>query len=363
MNNSKTKYEWINGIKGIACLIVATNHIHNLFPEVKLPSAICNGQFMVSVFILLSILLASMSIFKRLNNNENIGQYVVSRWISIFVPVLIIVFITLIGFHLGIFRWYNEAMSISHGGDPANNYSESLMNIKNAIKVAVLAPTVSQKQFVFTIWMLPSIFIGNMIAIVKCIVLRKMNIKKATVFIGILFLVEYFFVKDLLLILTTVGVYLGYILFYHEKYVMKINKSVIVNIFGLVLFIIGILVDSRIINSVKYIDLSVLGPIFIVLGIYLSGIMQKVLALPILSKLGTISMGVYYIHQPITTSLCCGLLLLLTNISNNLVTNYIIIYLVYYIVIILLGYVFDKLTRKVTDKLKKIVNNLMYSYK
>ena len=58
MNNSKTKYEWINGIKGIACLIVATNHIHNLFPEVKLPSAICNGQFMVSVFILLSILLS-----------------------------------------------------------------------------------------------------------------------------------------------------------------------------------------------------------------------------------------------------------------------------------------------------------------
>lgn len=66
----RKNYYWIDGLKGIACLIVATNHIYNLFPSSRIPALFYNGGFMVGIFILLSIILASISVFRRLDRGR-----------------------------------------------------------------------------------------------------------------------------------------------------------------------------------------------------------------------------------------------------------------------------------------------------
>lgn len=118
MISASVKYDWIDGLKGIACLIVATNHIHNLFPVVKLPLALYNGGIMVYVFVLLSIILSSVSIFRRIDGETpsiDCAKYIISRYICLFIPVLLIILITLCGYYFRAFDSYQSTMAVTGG--------------------------------------------------------------------------------------------------------------------------------------------------------------------------------------------------------------------------------------------------------
>ena len=80
-----TKIDYLNGLKGIACLIVACNHSAGAFfnssqSEWKsFPFAIFfNGTFMVSLFFLLSSFFVAFSFLKK-GSSEKLGQSVFLR--------------------------------------------------------------------------------------------------------------------------------------------------------------------------------------------------------------------------------------------------------------------------------------------
>lgn len=354
MISASVKYDWIDGLKGIACLIVATNHIHNLFPVVKLPLALYNGGIMVYVFVLLSIILSSVSIFRRIDGETpsiDCAKYIISRYICLFIPVLLIILITLCGYYFRAFDSYQSTMAVTGGYDPAVNYAPEIMTIKHALRVSLLAPVVGQNHIVFTIWMLPYIFTGNMVAMLKCNLVKNMKFKYATMFLVIVGCFEWFLRGDSIMLLSSVGVYIGYLLYFYQKYNNNITKNFIVSIVGILCLLIGIIAANGLIESSTNFDSRVFGAILIVVGVFLSKAVQTFFSMKPIVYLGKISMGIYYVHQPITTSFCCFAFMLLLN-TRTILFSSVITYVLFFVLIIILGYFFTKITNIFTNKVQ-----------
>lgn len=283
----------------------------------------------------------------------------ISRYVSLFLPVLVIILMVLCAYHFGSFSQFQNAMAITKGGDPSVNYSPEVMTLRHAIKVSLLAPVVGNSHFVFPIWMLPHIFWGNMTALIKCILVRHMNFKKMALFCAATGIFEWYLMDDPIRMLSSVGVFVGYILYYCEDKIQVISKTWLSNVIGIVFWTYSIISCEGLLKPIDKFDPATLGVILTVAGLVLSNVLQKVFSLKWLVQLGKISMGVYYVHQPLTTSFCCFLFLLLYRYGNITVSK-VGTYILFYVMILFAGFFYTKLTNILTNKVQARVTEFLF---
>ncbi|MGF6906994.1 acyltransferase family protein [Fusobacterium sp. PH5-44] len=355
------RFGYIDGLKGILCFIVAINHFQNLY---KLPlrhhiayATIFNGSYAVAVFLLLSNFFISLKIFK-IESIVEIKKMIIGRYLRVSLPVFFISLIILILYKLQLFSQYKNAVLITGGGDPALHFNS--INLFNVFINSFLRCLFKRSSdFTFVLWMLPYLFLGNLISIIIAVLIKSFDFIKAsliTIFTVYVLMINNF---HSLYLVAPLGVYFGYI----------INKGILKARLGYLLIMVGLYFifiphsHSKIelvFKSIKYYNPTVIhifSGFLLLLGLSTIKFLKKFLEIKFFLHLGKISLSIFLVHQLLTTSFCSIVFIKLVRYFS-LTNSKIILLILYILMTILLSSVFYSFVEQNCNKLvKKYLNN------
>lgn len=310
---------WIDGIRGMACLIVALNHFTNIFPSCRLPFAFRNGSMMVYLFCLISYYLAGMSTLKRLEDGQaqSLAKWLVRRYFRIALPIFIVCLAVLA---INYFRGFNQldAVRLMTGSAETNVSYGPEINLLNAIKTAIMAPLKIENDFCYPIWMLSYIFLGDVAVLLFEVVFSNISMGRASV-VGVLAAVILYKAFAPVYSLVPLGA-LAALLASREDPDGQRGVHIVVAIFAL---LCGLSIEANLFSHLGFGDCRssecyVLASILIFGSCLVMRPAQHILsAKPLAKMLGRDSMGIYFVHQPIIASIACSLYLTLLGWGFN----------------------------------------------
>lgn len=178
----KKRIEWLNGLKGLACMGVAIHH----FTLIYFPAAyggreaashlynidtwladapfnfFLNGNFWVFIFILLS----GYVVFRKVQqlDKKEIGEFIISRYLKLLFPVFLIEAIILAMSKMSIYPYHQDVIG---------EYSVWHLIYSAWYKVPVLG----DNSYIGAFGMLQYIFLGTFIAIIFAMLKEAVNSK------------------------------------------------------------------------------------------------------------------------------------------------------------------------------------------
>ncbi len=187
-------------------------------------------------------------------------------------------------------------------------------------------------EYIFTFWMLNRIVKGFLITLVASAIIKNKKLGEAC-FFSIIFIAIIYANYDIVYIMCPI---LSFMAFWFYK--RKSERKKCLDFFGKVTLIIGILFSFV---PGKYSFMYILGTILVIVGAVLENDKIKI---PIrkLSYLSKISTEVYFIHQPITTTVCAAMFLVLNKIDILSMNKKVIILTVLYFLILFIACYFIK---------------------
>lgn len=358
------KDQSLEGLKGIACLIVAYNHFYNLFGKdeeisltiTKIFNPFINGSYMVYIFIGLSFYFVALKIYK--SSEMNYGIFAINKYLRLVLPIFFLCLTIFFLNKIGIFNSLSKALELSGGGDNAINY-ESANKVRNVLWVPFAKCLFTAvTDFAFPIWMIHYIFLGAFITIIISLVLKDMNlwlsmIVAAGVWFCMIFYVNTFYS------LAPIFAFIAYIS-YNFGF-MSLNK----NHLGRMIFLIGFSV-----NYISFIPIHFsilqkeiilnLGAACIVGGVLCDSEIRKILSMHPIAFLGEISFEIYLVHQPITTSIMAYLYIAQYSLSSRV--RSIIMIIEYLVLIIVTGLIWKYSIRKFCIQIQNLIITLLKKY-
>lgn len=356
-------YDWVDGMKGVACTVVCLNHFNNVVP-LGLPLILVNGQLMVWLFVQLSCFLSALSLFAREGSCSDCcaaeGKWVFKRYVSLFIPVLGICFIVIIANGLGMFGAFDCVCDLTGGGSPSTHYGEEI-NLGNAVKVALLAPLKQEDDFCFPIWMLHHIFLGNIICMLVVNLTRPMKMSGASIVCICLTPILYKGI-DPIYALAPLSV-LAARISAETKFEDRVENQGAYEIPSLIMLLISVsigcgIIDNLDIGLISTSSFALLIGSISLFGAFWSGrLLRKMISILLLrSYIGRKSMGIYYVHQPILSSITCWAYLFLSDIGFEGIILKLCILIFYFGATLLFAGLFSKMT----ENLNKIAVNRVY---
>lgn len=208
--------KYLDGVKGIACFIVAMNHFSNLylinmnnkwFPYIR--TALTNGGYMVYIFCGLSFFLASLIYFNK-SDSYDLGKSAMKRYCKLVLPIFFLCFIIFILNKLGAFQIYYDAMGITKLGDKAINYHIDY-SLRQLITVPFFNVVFKQtNDFTFVLWMIYHIFLGYFWSVLVSMIIKNRKVLQATAMIIFIVIISFHFFNTFVL-LSTICVYIAYL--------------------------------------------------------------------------------------------------------------------------------------------------------
>lgn len=340
----RSKIYTLSAAKGIACSIVAANHYFNLYP-VSLPVPLLyfkkwfsNGSYMVYLFLAISYFLASLKYYQT--EHMNIGRESLIRYLRLVLPIIILYTIVYFLHRLGLFNKLEYALAISGGGDKAIDYSKIPppgVMYKTALFRTLIKSTA---DFVFPLWMIYAVFIGNIVTWLFCGIYVSLKNLKSRVSVSILFIllvqqIDFFYV------LCVLASCLAYACCQDIK--MPRMLTIFCILFGIAA---GFHRGRTSLDKWIY----VVGSTALLFACIHSQILNTLCRCRLPLILEKLSFPIYLIHQPVTTSFCAYLYLYLNTTSLNIGLQNAVLFLAYLFLIILLAIIWLKAVQPLIEK-------------
>lgn len=384
--NKNNHIQWLDGIRGVACLGVAVHHfLLGFFPATyrgdiyptKLKNidtflsdsvlgVIFNGNFYVCLFCCISGLVLSYTVM-QMERKENIAKTFFKRYLRLAFPVLILSFIVSGMMHLhmftnGNFSAYSEAPLL-------DGYYNTVLPWREVPYVALVGIWLEGNTTISPVfWMLQSLFEGSVFVIILGIISWGMNRKLV---IPVYLLIALAFLNDFSLCFIF-GAILAYIMQNFEisgsfKPAIPLGGACIV----LGLFLGGYPTEMYPTNYYQvlagrlpyFIHASrfyhMIGAALLIFGIMLCANVQRLLSARILLSLGKISYAVYLVHMPIICSFSTSFFKWLYVRNSNYAVVAGITFLLTIILILCCAAIFYYIVEKTCTK---IINFIMKQY-
>ena len=190
----KDRIEWIDGLKGIACLLILTHHYlvgflpaiyygrfvqshfkYDVFLSQSVLSFPIVGNFWVFVFCLLSgFIITILSSTK--NNIYNTFCKIVKRYIHFAIPLL---FISILVYIFNKYNLFTNVRIANITGSPwLRSFYTQKISLFNYIKIALIDTLFYGSDKISTaFWMLKYMFLGSILTYLICLIFNKINKK------------------------------------------------------------------------------------------------------------------------------------------------------------------------------------------
>ena len=226
MLKNNERLEYIDGLKGILCMIVALNHFQNLY---KLPfkstfmyKTLFNGTYAVVIFLLISNFFMAKHA-SNISTCESLKNSILKRYFKMSFPIFIVSSFILVVYSLGGFNNFQAAMEITGGYDPALHFKG--IEFSNLFLNSFFRCLFKRSSdFTFVLWMVVYLFLGNLMTLLISIIAKKTNFFLTTslcAFFTTVIVYNYF---HTLLLTAPFGFYLYYIM---SKFKIEKPQSII----------------------------------------------------------------------------------------------------------------------------------------
>lgn len=341
MTSANNRLGWVDGAKGLSAIIVVLCHTLVTIDGVGITTSfrptithnLWDGNFAVSVFIILSTILICHSI--EMHRDQLMSRYrylVLKRYFRLLIPVGTVILIMYFANLLGLF--YAEEYGIKTGNQWLTGITESLLHLPGVI---LFAPLGGAYTILRVTWMLPYVCLGTMWVVVLDLLLSNRQLYSQLI---LLFFCTYIAWKcDFYY----VNVVFGYALYNFMKDISTVLllKYVMGGV-GLFLFVISdyvVLTDEgNMIRAICFVTMLVT-----------SGILQRAFSFAPLMWIGKISMSIYLLHLLVIYSVTCRMS---DSLPHTVLNQYLMI-LVTIVGTIFIAYLF---TEYVEPKLNKITD-------
>ncbi|MDA5520848.1 acyltransferase family protein [Yersinia kristensenii] len=323
MNN---KLGSVEGIRGIACLMVFLSHLSSTFApsmhtgnisnartpiDIWLHSSpfafIYSGAAAVGIFFVLSGFILSHVILEKNNIAQNSTGMVIKRYFRLMPPALLSCILAFM-----IFKFIpvdNSAL-----GDWARNYGIKTPSIIDAIYSGTIGAFFSGRAgYNWSLWTMKIEFFGSMVVFLLCFILPNVKYKKSLVIIT---MVIPFFMEIKKSDEIYYASFLSGVIIYLLN--IKLDRKTALTLLFIGLFLCGYhsnglfyqWIDRNVSLSVynrpidNYILFNNIGGFIFVFSILKSDILSKIFANKKLNTMGALSFSVYILHQPIMYVTC-----------------------------------------------------------
>ena len=303
MTNNRIHY--IDGMKGIAALIIYTWHFVLYVGSIYFPLEVfqnhdfskffIDGCVAVCVFILLSGFSNAYSIDSKPLNIETIRNTIAKRYLRLAIPIAPIILM------VACMRWtglmYNyEYANFSNITTITQYYNTSTMPHlwMRMVKAFMCSPIGDVTGIDLPLWMLKYVFLGAYFILLLYVLTYNMKLKSK-----LLIIIFATFLSGYLISMYYIPAMVGLIFFLLFPYFQKSHYYL-----SLLSFLLAI-ISYSFLPPLPFPLYGVLTSIFIVLMILCNPFIQKILSLHIFKWLGKVSFMLYLIHMPIICSFSC----------------------------------------------------------
>ena len=295
--NIRQHLDWVDGLKGVSAIIVVLQHILvtifglSVSENFRIPVAhnLWDGNFAVSVFIILSTILTCHGIEKHRNELLKRYRYIVlKRYFRLVVPVGVIIVIMYLLNLAGLF--YAEEFGAKTNNSWLMNSTETLIHLPGNI---LCAPLGGCYTILRVGWMLKYVFLGTMWVIILDLLLagRKNSSKLFLLAICtyIAWKCDFYYIN----------VVFGYAIYtFRDELRYGGAKKYILLLVLLLIFCVSDL-------YYKTDQWNMVRAICIVSLVFISNCSIKILSIKPLVWLGNISMNIYLLHMMVLYMITC----------------------------------------------------------
>lgn len=365
---------WIDGLKGICCLLIFVHHFicafypaevfgplytshtkYDSFLSQSILGVFFNGNFLVYVFCTISGYVVAKSFIKY--KNKDLFNTILKRYLRLVLPVFLIgIFVFLLSnFNL----FYNvEAASLSDSNIWLGSFYLEKINFISMINSAFFkTPFYSDTYLSNAFWMYGAFFMGSIYIYLICITLKNKN-KLYNVFLIIPFIACYVSMSFIISFL------IGYLLFVFTDS-FKLENKKYMKFISFILIIVGLFFGGfpsevtpdnyySIFNFNYCFHPHFIGAALLVTGLYYSNIFKWILSLKPFQWLGKLSFSVYLIHIPIIYSFSSYLFLKLID-NNRYNFDCLIVFILSLIIVLISSFIFNI----ISNVFYKKVSNLL----
>lgn len=379
MNGSKKRILWMDGLKGFACFAIFTAHfMTSVYPRLHFGMAAkshtesveniiystpLRGGVMVGVFCITAGLLLCrkvMSSVKSADKMRDLGSILVKRYLRLAIPVLPLGILVWLMLKLGLF--YNvEAAKYTFSDWLTNYYNRQISITEMLSDVFVKVWFYGDDTISTALWMMYQMFYGSVLSLVLGMMYWIMK-KKAVIVYGLTFvflLPRHDFICGFAL-----GAIIAFL--FEENVIDSVSEKLRKDAFwlpgfvGFVLVVIGVVIGGypldgepvgfylKMKNSFYQCYYSIGGSMIIV-GISMTGFLQKFFDCRVMQFLSKISYELFLVHIPVVFSL--GMFIMVKMCERNVYYHAAVAvsYFTCLVVTILLSYLYSKYITKWCD--------------
>lgn len=297
LQKQKHRLDWVDGLKGISALIVVLQHtlvtifglsVSNGF-RIPILHNLWDGNFAVSIFIILSTILTCHGIEKHRNELLTRYRYIVlKRYFRLVVPVGVIIIAMFLLNLAGLF--YAEEFGAKTNNNWLMHSTETLIHLPGNI---LCAPLGGCYTILRVGWMLKYVFLGTMwVVILDLLLAERKNISK----LFLLVICTYIAWKCDFYYINVVS---GYALYTFRNELLYGGAKKYILLFALLLIFC---VSDLYFKTDQW---NMVRAICIVSLVFISNCSIKILSIKPLVWLGNISMNIYLLHMMVLYMITC----------------------------------------------------------
>lgn len=323
----QNRIEWLDGLKGIACILIFVHHFLLLFyPAVyfgdSVPShlngvdtalaqspfaALINGNFLVMIFCCVSGVVISLRVM-QIKEMSKLSDIVAKRYLRLLLPIIPVAILVFALLRLNAFT--NGRAAEVTGSEWANWYYNEPMTVVEFLQ-SVLSRTLlyGDNRISNAFWMLTKLFTGTFLSVLLSVISWKYRKRAWIIYV---FVCVIFFNYSDFHFAFCLGTLLAWLHLNAQRGFRLIP--------GIAAIVIGLLLGSypsgvqpnnfyKALDAIHYEDWHALGAVFTVYGIWSCGGLRKLLSLGVFRFLGKISYSVYILHIPLEFTLCSSFFL------------------------------------------------------
>ncbi|MDP4177153.1 MAG: acyltransferase [Bacillota bacterium] len=370
------RIEWLDGIKGIACILIffhhfflafypaiyygeaGVSHLHGY--DVKLAqsplSVVLNGNFMVALFCIISSMVISMQVMSLEDNKDKLSEIILKRYLRLMLPVLPIGIVVYFMLKYRVFTNLN-AVIYTHSIWLSSYYTAAI-SFKQALKdIFIQIWFYGDSSLSTAFWMLSQLFYGSFLTIILSVISWKANKHIWLIYIAVFF---FFFDKQNFMMAFVLGVLLAWI-YKNRTHGFQIYIGFICLIAGIFLggYPSGVTPTNIywFLRFESYVVWHILGAFLTVYGIWNLNLLHRFMSLRLFHVLGKICYSVYLIHIPVLFSLSTYIFLFFYRQGLAYWESVIISLILSTIAIIELAYLYNKYIERICEVAQKKILN------
>ena len=324
----KNRIEWLDGFKGIACVLIFIHHfLLAFFPSVHYGEAavshgngvdvalaqspfsvLVNGNFLVALFCMISGVVISLQVM-NLKNKNDLADVTVKRYFRLMLPLLPVGVLVFVLLRFGMFT---NLESVLYTQSPwAELYYREPISFGEFLK-SVLIDTwfVGDDTLSTAFWMLSKLFYGTFLSIVLSVIAWKYE--KHTWLLYAVVAICFFGRSDLLCAFA-LGTLLAW-MYRSSPLLFSPFAGVPILLLGLFLggFPSGVIPTNAyrfLFGEISSVDWHMLGAVLTLYGLFSLPWLQRGLSIKPFRWLGRISYAVYLLHIPVLFGLSTAIFL------------------------------------------------------